>query len=195
MTIIIDQDSTINQFDDAFVKYITDKGYGFNWKEYNDWDIARFITGVESMEHARDVFKSTLDDVLFWRDIEPMCTASEVIRYYSYYHDITIATVPWKKSDAYRGVKIHWLRKHFPFIHEEQICFSDGNKWDLPGDVIIDDKPEILERCYGKMLTIKPIQPYNRNIKSDYSFTHWSEIPDILDACEARLKKDEVKAV
>jgi 5'(3')-deoxyribonucleotidase len=186
-SILVDMDSSINEFDKAFFKYIECKGFGFDHACYNDWDVAKFITGTESYEHSRSVFQMALDDFQFWENIQPMKYASQVLRYYSFYHDITIATVPWKKSDQYRGVKIEWMRKHFPFIHEEQICFSNGNKWDLEGDVIIDDKPDILEKCYGKKITIKPIQPYNRHIKSDFEFTSWKEIPAILDKCEHLL--------
>ncbi len=189
MRILVDLDGSTNLFDDAFVEYIQAKGYGFDWKHYNDWDIARFITGVESYDHAKDVFKMALDDFEFWENIPPMPYASEVLRYFSFYHDLTIATVPWKMTPQYTGVKLYWLRKHFPFIHEEQVSFSNGNKWDLPGDVIIDDKPEVLERCYGNKITIKPNQPYNKNIKADFSFDCWSQMPDIFDRVETLLKE------
>lgn len=187
MIVIVDLDGSVNNFDDHLVHYLSNKGFGFNWAKYNDWDIAKFITGVESLEHARDVFKMTLDDFEFWEGIPPMPYASQVLRYFSFYHDIVVATVPWKMNDAYIGVKLHWLRKNFPFIHEEQVSFSNGNKWELKGDVIIDDKPEILEKCYNKMITIKPVHPYNKHVKADFEFTDWRQIPDIFSQCEKIL--------
>jgi 5'(3')-deoxyribonucleotidase len=187
MKILVDLDGSVNTFDEALVSYLKNKGYGFDWDRYNSWDIAQFITNVESIEHAKDVFRMVLDDFEFWESISPMPHAREVLEYYNYYHDIYIATMPWHMTPQYMGVKTQWLRKHFPFIDEERIIFSAGAKWELDGDVIIDDKPEVLVKCTPKMLTIKPNQPYNKEILSDFSFDSWNEIPAILDKCEELL--------
>lgn len=192
MTCLIDMDSTINKFDLAFTTYIKCKGYGFDHAKHDSWDIAKSILGAESYEHQKDIFKMALDDLEFWEHVPPAEHASQVLRYYQYYHDIQIATIPWKMTPAYTGVKMEWLRKHFPFIDPSQVIFSHGNKWDLEGDLIIDDKPEILEKCYGKKITIKPLQPYNKDVPADFTFTDLREIPAILDQCEELLKKEKV---
>ena len=103
-----------------------------------------------------------------------------------------------------RGMKIHfvtrahdpetvrphlgrWLREHFG--PEVRLTVTASDKLDilqeLGAAVLIDDRPEILERAAEAGLwTAARIQPWNRGLvaaRSDvHGFSDWREVPDLL---------------
>ena len=181
-TILIDMDSTINEFDDHFVVWAKSMGYGFDWSAFTTWHMEKAITGCENHKHQKAVFAKVLNEPKFWLGIpvtpEAQDAMSELCANEAY--DIKICTNPWGDKPLYKQVKLDWLSTHFPFIPHSDVVFSGTEKWKVPGRVIIDDKPEVLEKCRPDKITVKSNRPYNKDVEAHYDFSRWSTVPGIL---------------
>ena len=184
LTILVDMDGVINEFDKHFIVYIKSKGFGFDIDSYEnmgDWNIAKFILGAEKPKRLMGKICSEMD---FWDSIPPREDAMKVLKLLSSQYTIVIATSPWQDTDAYKDSKRNWIKKYFPFLKD--IVFST-EKWTLNGDIIIEDKPSTLIKCKEVgMVTICCTQPYNLNIDCDYRFLNWDSVPMILNKIDRK---------
>ena len=181
--VLVDMDGVIAEFDEHFDVWVRAMGYGFDWSIFTSWSIEKAITGCENHKHQKAVFAKVLNDPKFWLGIPVFPEAQEhlgKIHADPRFH-VKICTNPWGTQQIYKDVKIEWMNRFFPYIPTEDIIFSGSEKWLIPGEVIIDDKPEVLERCAPDKVTIKSNRPYNRETKSTFEFTRWSQVPEHLD--------------
>jgi 5'(3')-deoxyribonucleotidase len=176
---LIDIDGTINTFPTQFIVEVMDLGYDFDVKSYyktGDWDIAKYIVGTDNQKKVMNQICTTME---FWEKIPPIPEAQTVLKKINAEHEVLIVTTPWAEDEKFKVVKRKWMNKHFRFIKDSQIIFSN-EKWLLDADIIIDDKPDTIEKCNKKMITIVPEHSYNKNIECDYRFTNWNEVPKYL---------------
>jgi len=178
MTILVDMDGTINLFDTYLIFTLKKYGIEFNmleFKQQNDWNIENYIIS----ENPKETFYSIMEDISFWRSIPVAPQAVRVLSLLNRHHDVKIVTVPWGSNQKMKDVKLQWLQQYFPFLNRNQVIFHD-QKWEIPGEAIIDDKPSIIEKCFGKKITIVPEHPYNTRIKCNFRFKYWAQVPDIF---------------
>lgn len=137
------------------------------------WDIESCLKPTDT-----DMFWNMLDSSDFWRDItvdSKTINALKVINDHPNI-DLIICTDTYYKSAT---PKLKRFFELFPFIEPSQvICMKE--KWRLDCDVLIEDKPETLEKFILKgdlspMFTIKINQPWNITTVCDYSFNTFNE--------------------
>lgn len=186
-TILVDMDGVLNEFQSFFKKKIQQLGYGYDpsgdSQYHSEYGILGKNNNTISKKEQKTVAQEIMLDYDFWIDLPVMKGAKECLQWLNKKCNLFIATTPYRFSDTYTGVKVEWLKKHFPFIQPDQILFSKS-KWELEGDAIIEDKPETLEKCKERgMFTIAFDQKYNALVDVDYRLYSWnlSEIKKILE--------------
>ena len=170
-------DNTFIDWTNQFIKYCKQLGYPFDYKGYVSaatWNIENYVT---KCLYPRKIIGEICEMDDFWLTMKPFRGAIPVIKKLNDLYDIRIATTPWREDNKYYTTKIEWLRTNMPFLTRNQIEFS-GKKWELEGDIIIEDKPDTLEICdKAGFLTLKCNQPYNMNTMADDDFYRWSSVP------------------
>ena len=172
-------DGVINKFDSNFISYVKSNGYDFDEYEFNhngNWDISKFII---TSENPKKIMNDICTQMDFWDSIPPIKKAVSIIKELNLKYIVRIATTPWADEIRYKTSKIKWMKKYFPFIDRYQIIFSNA-KWNLTGDIIIEDKPDTIDKCNDTMYTICHDRPYNKNCNSDYRFVNWDSVPSII---------------
>ena len=185
MKILLDLDNTVNMFDENFVVFVRKEGYEFDTSNFNnrEWDMSSYIRGSDNPKKVMEDIFMTAE---FWLTIEPVPFAFEVLKDLYRKHEIVISTMVWKEGMKHEILKKHWIDKNFHFLRNNKFVFNP-KKWEIEGDVIIDDKPRHLEKSQGSKITICSDRPYNREVKSDYRFSSWKEMPKIIKEIERRI--------
>lgn len=130
------------------------------------WDIENCLKPRD-----KELFWNILDTKEFWDKVTvPEATKTALKRLNSHENiDLIICTDTYYKSATH---KLMHLFDQLPFISPSQvICAKE--KWRIGCDVVIDDKPETLERFMHKEnppLVIKIKQPWNEDTIFDISF-------------------------
>lgn len=191
ITIITDLDDCIWDLVDDWIYHYKMFMKGYDYLAYNahdkyldksmitSWDITSCLKPTDT-----DMFWNVLDNSDFWRD---MTSDPKTINALKAINDnpnidLIICTDTYYKSTTAKLTRFFEL---FPFIKPSQvICMKE--KWGLNCDVLIEDKPETLEKFILKgdlspMFTIKINQPWNTTTVCDYSFNTFNE--DLAKFC------------
>ena len=193
ITIMIDLDDVLwNLIEHWIDVYKHHRAMSFKWCILDDahdkalspsmvtsWDIESCLEPTD-----KKLFWSVLDTKGFW---DTITTNLETINALKTINDnpnidLIICTDTYYKSTTAKLTRFFEL---FPFIEPSQvICIKE--KWRLNCDVLIDDKPETLEKFILKgdlspMFTIKINQPWNTTTVCDYSFNTFNE--DLAKFC------------
>ncbi|MFW6225329.1 MAG: 5' nucleotidase, NT5C type [bacterium] len=176
--IAIDMDNTINDFTVRYIQYakeVLGLECNFNAHEYM-YDLSKYFVLENSNETSSDIKNKIFSDYNFWIKIPPKEEAQYFLQKY-WCDDFRIVTYPWKFKQSVIDAKRDWITKYFPFVKKDRILFSE-KKWTLNNiDVIIDDNPEILIKCFEKKITtIKYNYPYNVDINSTFEINDWKEM-------------------
>jgi len=173
--ILCDVDGTLNAMQEHFLAYVQELGYKYDFSSCNKYNMREGILHKDKKRIMNDIFS----DDNFWLTLPVLPFAQKGLEYLNDNYEVFIVTVPWGGKHN-EDIKTEWLLKEFSFLSEKQIVFSD-NKWELFGDIIIEDKPETLHNCKEKgFMTIKKLQPYNVEVPADKVLHSWSEIERIL---------------
>ena len=171
-------DGTLNKFGFHFMNYVEARGFTFNRQGYYNnptWHIETFIEAPK----PKKVMNTILCLPEFWITIPPIEEAIPVLKSLSKVHDVQVVTTPWDSNIGSREVKVTWLKKYFSFL-ANKVTFT-ADKWLVDGDLMVDDKPSIIEKCNEVMKTICFAQPYNQGIACDYRTNSWIEIERIIE--------------
>jgi 5'(3')-deoxyribonucleotidase len=184
LTVLLDLDGTVNEFDTAFIKRVRDFGYSFDSEGYKDWHIENFIRGADD---PRKVMDHIFGEVEFWNNLQPKKGAKEVLKELNKKYDIKIVTYVWRREYKYIEAKKNWVNKYFHFLKNNDFIL-ESEKWKVPGDIIIDDKPKVLDHCFGEKYTIC-CDVYNTEVKCNFRFKQWNQIPEIFKSIERERKR------
>lgn len=191
ITIITDLDDVLWNLVEHWIYYYKMFMKGYDYLAYNahdkyldksmltSWDITSCLKPTDT-----DMFWNVLGNSAFWRD---MTSDPKTINALKTINDnpnidLIICTDTYYKSATAKLTRFFEL---FPFIEPSQvICMKE--KWRLNCDVLIEDKPETLEKFILKgdsspMFTIKINQPWNTTTVCDYSFNTFNE--DLAKFC------------
>jgi 5'(3')-deoxyribonucleotidase len=189
MRVLIDMDGTLNAFFPHFLIYLQELGYHFNKEMYlssGTFNLETYIIEGETPKEKKKILQEIFGIKSFWLTL-PVCpNAVKVVKELNRLYTIYIVTTPFRDTEEYKKSKFSWLKKNFNFITTQQIIFSN-HKETIAGDIIIDDRPDILEACNSVMFTMAKEQPYNKNISTDFRFSDWSEVPKLLKKAEKAI--------
>src|SRR5690554_679740 len=92
----------------------------------------------------------------FFRDIQVMADAQEVMKKLHEKHDVYIVSAAMEFRNSFED-KFDWIKDHFPFINWTHVLFT-GHKI-ISADVLIDDRVKNFETFTGRKLLIS--SPHN----------------------------------
>jgi 5'-nucleotidase len=131
----------------------------------------------------------------FFSDLEPFTDAIHYLKKISKMKkvDTTILTQPSRKATQAISEKRGWISENLPKFNLGNVIFSH-KKHRVTGDVFFDDAPKHLigwkERQGG--ITCKIEWPYNKHIKTDYTFqkeTAWRGFYELIKSLREDMKK------
>jgi 5'-nucleotidase len=107
--------------------------------------------------------------------------------------DTTILTQPSRRAAQAISEKRIWISENLPKFNLSNVIFSH-KKHRVTGDVFFDDAPEHLEKWKQRHggITCKIEWPYNKSVKTDYTFrkeTAWQEFYDLIISLRKDMKK------
>lgn len=196
ITIMVDIDDVLLPLVKHWIYYykMLMKGYDYLAYDAHDkyldksmitsWDIESCLKPTDV-----DMFWNVLDSSDFWKDMTVDTKTINALKSINDHPniDLIICTDTYYKSATAKLTRFFEL---FPFIEPHQvICMKE--KWRIDADIIIDDKPETLEKFMLKynppFAVIKISQPWNTTTICDYS---WNEFNDglarfCIDAADA----------
>lgn len=136
------------------------------------WDIESCLEPTD-----KKLFWSVLDTKGFWNTITANLETIYALKAINDNPniDLIICTDTYYKSATAKLTRFFEL---FPFIEPRQvICMKE--KWRLDADIVIDDKPETLEKFMLKqnppVAIMKINKPWNKTTICDYSFNEFND--------------------
>ncbi|PWG65622.1 5' nucleotidase, NT5C type [Bifidobacterium callitrichidarum] len=179
--VCIDIDNTIADYTDALRMFIRQCG-----RDANDYPCPNPIA-YDFSKTAGWPFTGDLKSFLWWHkravgdglyyNEQPYEGAVEAIQ--------TLHETGWRiiistsRKDDTRGTTARWLKaNNIPY---DGLHF--GDKTDIRFNVLIDDKPDVLETVFNTYdaLILHPNHEYCKDIKGTVAFDSWSEVPFILN--------------
>lgn len=185
LTVLIDMDDTIEHLGKAWVEYLNERhGTSVQHDDLVCWDVSLAFPGL-----TNDQVYSPLYEDAFWKTVQPVTGASEVIKkLMDDGHDVYIVTastwqtLPSKMSNV--------LFKYFPYLSWNQVIVTH-NKQLIMGDILIDDAPHNLENgWYAKVLMDAP---HNRSFDEEsigaVRMNNWSDIYDYVTSYGEQMEE------
>lgn len=181
--VLVDIDDTLNELQSHFIDTVIELGYEYDLDKCDDYEIQNGIQVEE--KNKRAIMVKIFNTPSFWRSIPLIEKAYEGLYYLNTTYDTYIATSPW--SEENKKDKLHWVFKKLPFFDLDKVIFSH-KKWELDGDIIIEDKPQTIVECNKVgMKTICKLQPYNVNENPTAFLYSWNDIYDIMESIKEEL--------
>jgi 5'(3')-deoxyribonucleotidase len=168
--ILLDLDNTVNELQQYTMERVIELGYTIKSDYDNRYDVRTNIIVPEDAI-VKNPIKYLWATSNFWENIPLINNCFDVIKYLYNNYDLWVATVPYYSCKSNDQVKTKWVKKYLPFIDTNKIIF-EKEKWNIPGKILIDDKPENLELWKG--IKIKFYHGYNKNIETDFTIRNWN---------------------
>lgn len=184
ITVMIDIDDVLLPLVEHWIYYYKMFMKDYDYLAYNahdkhldksmvtSWDITSCLKPTDT-----DAFWNVLDSSDFWRDMmaDPKTIHALKAINDNPNIDLIICTDTYYKSATAKLTRFFEL---FPFIEPRQvICMKE--KWRLDADIVIDDKPETLEKFMLKqnppVAIMKINKPWNETTICDYSFNEFND--------------------
>lgn len=104
----------------------------------------------------------------YFRDLEVIDSAVEVVKELSESFDIYIATAAMGVPNSFID-KYDWLQEHFPFLDPQYFIFC-GDKKVVHADYLIDDNVNQLNSFTGKGILFQTVQ--NAHLKTEHTLAN-----------------------
>jgi 5'(3')-deoxyribonucleotidase len=161
MTVFVDMDGVLADFDARFNFYI--EKHAVPVKDATAWKLADRLD--MDRKRANNFINAMMCEPGFWTGIEPIEDGAETLTGWlkDDFADIYIATSPWWSSPKCMQEKTDWVRRRIPKFPVKNIIMI-SEKHLLRGNILIDDKPEHIERWRGDNAIVFA-QPWNAGVK------------------------------
>lgn len=172
--ILVDQDEVLAEFLGGLCKELN-RVFKSNLKkeDFSQWDLEDVLEPkmLEYVYNNPDIFER----------LDVIKDAQKYLKLLSNDYDIYIVTAAYWNTVTF---KVNWIKKHFPFIPEENIIIS-RSKFMVRGDIIIDDNTKTMEDCLRYNQLIQPIlmsAPHNLEYRNDFvpRCGDWEEIYEYI---------------
>ena len=117
-----------------------------------------------------------LDDPELFLNLPVIEGSQEVLRKYHKDIDFWIVTACFNPENMLPKWK--WLRMHFPFLDSKKFMFV-RDKGGFAGDLLVDDKPENIDRLNGRGILFTA--PHNKHRGGYMRADNWYELDKIFD--------------
>jgi 5'(3')-deoxyribonucleotidase len=168
-SIAIDMDEVLADTVGALIERVNDR---------MDLSITYDMLEGKKLRHAMPEHDGLLTEILrepgFFRQLDVMAGAQEVVKKLTAYYDVYIATAAMDVPTSFHD-KYEWLRQHFPFLDPQHFVFC-GRKNIVKADYLIDDNPRQLS-----IFTGKPIMYTASHNVDDNRFArvnNWEDVED-----------------
>jgi len=151
---------------------------GIKEEELTEWDFFAAFT-PEDKRRARQLMSSSW----FWKTAQPIEGAVlgvQLLREAG--HHVKVVTSPWRGCRTWGADRYDWLEKHFG-IHPDQVSICH-EKWDVSGDVFIDDKPVHVEdwvAAHPDKLAFLFRRPCNKRANRALPRFTWDKVDSLLE--------------
>ena len=180
MIVLIDMDDVITDFDGEFYR---------RWKlKYPDKYItppsqrSKFYLKEESPPEYKEFITSIYTEPGFIRGLPPVDGAIEALKTISKEHTVFICTTPLDRFENCVLEKYYWILDHIGFDWTKRLILTK-DKTLIKGDILIDDKPEIIGNCTPQWEHVLFDKPYNRHINNKKRI-NWNNYKHIfLNSC------------
>jgi len=138
--ILLDVDGVVGDFTGAVLKLIKQHmGITLRPEQVVDWDIQKLIPS-EHHEHLR----FAMNQPGFCAGIEPFPEAPEAVKRLQTFGEVVPVTTPFHTSPTWAYERSFWLAGKFGF--DPRKIVQTGYKEVVDGDILIDDKPENVQK-------------------------------------------------
>ena len=150
----------------------------------NGQRVTDFNFGELTPAEQDDLF-SYLDEPSFFRHLEPIPGAIEVLEELNRLHEVVIVTTCPNiiGINTAPGDKAAWLHDYCPFLRpvKKQLVLT-SRKDVVQGTLLFDDAPHNLIRVPGR-LSVAMDYPYNRHVVTDFRVYNrdWTQFYDVVE--------------
>lgn len=140
--------------------------------DITDWYVFERLT-ISQEAVARKV----CEDPDWWRNLPVIPGSQDAVAQLSQSYEILWATSPWWSCVGWDHARRGWLKEHFG-AHSDEVAII-SNKSFLGGDVLIDDKPEHIEKWTARnpySMGILYGLPHNQSIMPSHRIEGWPQI-------------------
>jgi 5'-nucleotidase len=192
LTILIDMDGiAADLMDKVLSLYNAEHGTSYGHEHVTDWSFGKCIPG------GNKIFRY-MDAPGFFRDLKPIPgTVRTLKELHAAGHDLHILSTPHLRGTCAQD-KLAWVEEHLPFIGSRNTMLV-RHKEMVKGDVLIDDKPETIEkyrRTWPKSFLATIAYPYNHVVREHLdvrapSYATFEEAWDEIGNSVTRLARGE----
>ena len=177
-TIICDVDGCLGKFVEKFNSEMKRLGYEINDNKLTSWSLNDRFYPIKGKNIEKDYLK-ILNNSNFWANLSVFENAQEILKKLNKKYILLIVTSPFPQVvNAFKKGRLEWMENNFPFIARNQIKF-ESEKWKIPADIIIEDKPETIEKFDGERIVMNA--DYNKEIDVKHKrVSSWREIEELL---------------
>jgi 5'(3')-deoxyribonucleotidase len=143
-------------------------GQSFKVNDVTEWD----MTNIAKAGDVDEILKTPG----FFRALKPIPGALQTIEWLNNKHHVTIVTAGNGVPEVYAD-KVAWVQRHLPFLKKRQLV-TMHEKWRIPADVIIDDKPSTAVKYRDRHPSAHILSlgyPYNINCPAYNLLPAWDE--------------------
>jgi len=179
MKILVDIDGVVCDLVGEVLDRLNKKiGTKFKHDHITEWNFFHENSQVFTEDELK-VVKEIFNQEGLTNEVSLMPGAKEILEELSAKgHEIVWLTAPWKHSKTWCYDRTLWIERNLSHI-SKNIVFA-WNKEDIPGDILIDDNPEFIEkwRKNNTGLTFLFRQPWNIKVglENDMKFLNdWND--------------------
>lgn len=143
------------------------------------WEHYDFTQSLKLSEQEEEMFFAAAKHAYFPRLIELYPGAFTQVQALKRRYDIAFVTSPWSGNPIWQFARTCLLDEfELPVIHIDK-----DQKYRIRGDVLVDDRPETLERGGGSWHGILFSQPWNRHSSYPHRISSLDELLDERRIC------------
>lgn len=161
MRILVDADGVIANWGDEWDRHAAERLHlGLKLtKDQKDFNLRKGLDDAG----ARAV-QEIMDRPDFYRVLKPMEGAQEALHRLAKEHEVFIVTAPWISNPTCASDKIEWVKQHIGPEWGERVVIAK-DKSIVSGDILIDDRPDVLNAHRANWTQVFYTQPYNAHMK------------------------------
>ena len=147
MKVLFDVDEVIADFVGGVLDAVRDElGFDFHHDHVTQWDIR------ESLGFTREQWAPVQERIIapgFASSLRPLPGAVDVVKSIASRHDVYFVTSHYRSSQTWVHERDDWLERKFGHTLGGRVVHT-AHKHLIAGDVLVDDKPENVEKWWLK---------------------------------------------